>query len=209
MPQSQRSQKLGELEVLIESGLSCREIATRLGVSAATAIRWTKSAGRTTRLSGRLSEERRGAIFAAARDGASASEVAARFGVCLETARRYTGEPRRDRQGLREQLLAEVAGGLSRRAAAAKLGVSAATAVRWARKVGEGARPAKATRMRRERPLPIDEAREEKRARLLSAIASGLSRRKAAELVGLPIATGIRWAQEARRNQPAPQEPKD
>jgi transposase len=209
MPQSQRSQKLGELEALIESGLSCREIATRLGVSAATAIRWTKRAGLTSRRSGRLSPERRAAIFAAARDGASASEVAARFSVCLETARRYTGEPRRDRRAMREQLLSEVAGGLSRRAAAEKFGVSVATAVRWASKAGESARPAKATRMPRERPSLIDDAREDKRARLLSAVASGLSRRKAAELVGLPIATGIRWAREAQRNQSVPQEPKD
>jgi transposase len=199
MPQSQCSQKLGELEALIESGLSCREIAARLGVSAATAIRWTKRAGLTSRRSGRLSPERRAAIFAAAQDGASASEVVARFGVCLETARRYTREPRRDRRGLRERLLAEVAGGLSRRAAAVKLGVSVATAVRWARQDGEGAPLAKATRLPRERPSPVDEAREDKRARLLSAVASGLSRRKAAELVGLPVATAIRWAREGER----------
>ena len=196
MTQSQRSQKLGELEALIESGLSCREVAARLGVSVATAIRWTKRAGLKSRRDARLSTERRAAIVAVARGGVSASEIAARFGVCLETARRLSGEPKRDRRRLREQLHAEVAAGVSRRAAAAKLGVSIATAIRWARTDGYLARPTKPTRAARENPSPSDAAREDKRARLMSAVASGLSRRKAAKLVGLPIATAIRWARE-------------
>jgi transposase len=195
MTQSQRSQKLGELEALIESGLSCREVAARIGVSAATAIRWTKRAGLKSRRDARLSEETRAEISEAARGGASASELAARFGVVRETAWRHSGLSRADRQRLRELLLAEVADGLSRRAAAAKLGVSVATAIRWARRSRNTSRRVTA-RPQRDRSSAADEAREEKRARLMSAIASGLSRRKAAEVVGLPIATAIRWARE-------------
>jgi transposase len=198
MTQSQRSQKLGELEALIASGLSCREVAARLGVSAATAIRWTKHAGLKSQRDARLSTERRAAIVATARSGASASEIAARFGVCLETARRLSGEPKPDRRRLREQLHAEVGAGVSRRAAAAKLGVSIATAIRWARTDGYLEPPTKPARGTRGEALLIVLAREEKRARLMSAIDSGLSRRKAAELVGLPIATAIRWARESR-----------
>jgi transposase len=197
MTQSQRSQKLVEIEALIESGLSCREVATRLGLSIATTIRWTKRAGLTSRRSRLLSEDTRAAIVAAAHDGASASEIAKRFNVSLETARRHSGELKRDRAAMREQLRREVAGGLSRRAAAEKMGVSISTAIRWARRDGESASSLKAPRAQRDRPVVTNEAREEKRARLLSAIATGLSRRKAAELVGLPIATGIRWARQA------------
>lgn len=195
MTQSQRSQKLGELEALIESGLSCREVAARLGVSAATAIRWTKHAGLKSQRDARLSTEMQTAIFAAAQGGASASELAARFGVARETAWRHSGLSKADRHRLRELLLAEVEDGLSRRAAAAKLGVSVATAIRWARRSRDTARRSKA-RAPRDRSSLAEEARKAKRAQLMSAIASGLSRRKAAEAVGLPVATAIRWARE-------------
>jgi len=72
---------LGRLAEGIAAGLSCREIAARLGVSAATAIRWTKRCGLVSQRSRRLAPETRAALRRALNDGAAPAEAAARFGV--------------------------------------------------------------------------------------------------------------------------------
>src|SRR5438067_4922497 len=85
------SHDLNHLARWIEAGLSCREIALRLGVSAATAIRWTKRCGLTSRRSRRLKPELRGALVQALREGAAPAEAAARFGISARTAARLAG----------------------------------------------------------------------------------------------------------------------
>lgn len=195
MPQKWPAQKRRDLIACIESGLSCRAAGVRLGVSAATAVRWTKSAGLISPHDRRLGDHTRAALQAALRTGATPAEAAAMFDVSLSTAARMA--PQRDdpREPVRQALFAAVESGQSRRQAAAALGLSVATAIRWVRGAGlfgeyePCAKPARLARLPRFR---VD--RESKRAQLLQAIESGLSRRKAAAELGLPVATAIRWA---------------
>lgn len=197
MPQKWPEQKRLDLIACIQSGLSCRQAAIRVGVSPATAVRWTQGAGLTSARA-RIAPEARAALRAALHAGARPAEAAAKFDVSLSTAARLA--PRRDdkREPVRRALLAAVEGGLSRRQAAAALGLSVATAIRWAR---DAPRPSFAKPSRRLRPLRFRADREIKRAQLLEAIDSGLSRRKAAAALGLPVATAIRWASGAGTRQ--------
>src|SRR4051812_24495817 len=74
------------LAQLIEAGFSCREAAAELGVSAATAIRWTKRAGLVSRRSRRLAPETRAGLMRALGQGLTPAEAATRFGVHPRTA---------------------------------------------------------------------------------------------------------------------------
>ena len=228
--------KLRQLADGIAVGLSCREIAARLGVSAATAIRWTKRCGLTSRRSRRLTPERRAELLHALRGGAAPAKAAARFGVSARTVLRHAGEnvASQWRESQRSQLFAGLRSGMALRDAAAQAGVSASTAWRWARRAGvRVAAPARrvladnernatvameagmsaeaaasafalsettvARLSRRPRLAPERLAR---RRRLFAALASGLSCRKAAALLEMPIATAIRWARESGAGTP-------
>ena len=186
-------EKHQRLRELIENGSSCREAAAAIGVSAATAIRWTRRAGLKSASDRRLSNEARSAIADALRSGATCAEAAARFGVSDRTAARIADDAEIDRKRSEERarLMAALREGLSRRQAAAVAGVSASTAIRWAREAGtpHGRFVARSPRARR-----VDPERLAARERLLAAVASGLSRRKAAALLDVPVATAIRWA---------------
>src|SRR5947209_535697 len=113
---------LRQLAEAIEAGLSCREIALRLGVSAATAIRWTKRCGLTSRRSRRLKPELRGALVQALREGAAPAEAAARFGISARTAVRLAGPEPQNRAAAsrRARVLASLREGRSARDAAAE-----------------------------------------------------------------------------------------
>ena len=200
MPQKWPAQKRHDLIACIESGLSCREAAAQVGVSVATAVRWTQAAGLTSAWARRLVPETRAAMQQALLAGARPAEVAANFQVSLSTAARLAPPRDEAREPVRQALFAAVEGGLSRRQAAAALGLSVATAIRWARDAcpsHEGPSSPKPSRLARPPRFRAD--RESKRAQLLEAIDSGLSRRKAAAELGLPVATAIRWASGAGR----------
>ncbi len=221
---------LVKLAEAIAEGLSCRAAAARLGVSAATAIRWTKRCGLASRGSRRLSAEARASLRRLLDEGASPAEAAAKFGVSRRAAARLADptRPARRRQGLVD----DIRNGASLREAAARAGVSVSTADRWTRAAGVAVlrRPQRASR-RDEAPalaamergmsaaqaaaaFALSEAqvarlalrprlapeRLARRRRLFAALASGLSCRKAAALVGLPVATAIRWARQQSRN---------
>jgi transposase len=137
-------ERLARLAEGLARGLSCREVAAEIGVSAATAIRWAKRGGLKSRRSRRLAPETHAELIRALQEGLSPVEAATRAGVGVTTAER------------------------------------------WARRIGlpvSRRRPASAERLLR-------------RQKLFDALASGLSRRKAAALAGLPVATAIRWARE-------------
>jgi transposase len=228
MPHKLPDQKLQQLVACIDGGLSCREAAARIGVSVATAIRWTQKSGRKSYRSFRLSPDMRAELLAALRNGASPKDAAARFGVPLATAARL--HPRSvsnaEKAQRREALFAALRRGLSRRQAASETGLSVATAIRWARdadiaplpprrrpgpEVAAEVRAALRDGMTRDQATRTfdlhrstvarlagatrgDSARAAKRERLFAALRSGLSRRKAAVVAGLPVATAIRWA---------------
>jgi transposase len=215
---------------LLERGLSCREAATQLGVSAATVIRWAKRLSLTSRRSRRLDPQLRAALVRSLDEGASPIDAAARFGVTPRTAARLIDPAllRRRREEARERLLAALRSGSGLREAAAQAGMSVSTAGRWARAAGAPFHTA-GRRARREdeagalaameagmsapeaaatfdlspaavarlaqRPRLAPE-RLARRRQLFAALASGLSCRKAAAQVGLPVATAIRWARQ-------------
>jgi transposase len=203
MPQKWPAQKRLDLIAFVESGLSCRQAAVQVGVSAATAVRWTQGAGLISAQARRLAPPARAALRKALCDGASPTEAAAKFHVSRSTAARLA--PRRGdaREPMRKALCAAVDGGLSRRQAAVALGLSVATAIRWARNARPSREGPPVQPSRLARPPRFRADRESKRAQLLEAIDSGLSRRKAAAELGLPVATAIRWASSAgRRPEP-------
>lgn len=224
MTRKMQEPELRQLADGLARGLSCREVAALIGVSPATAIRWTQRCGLTSQRARRLAPEARLALREALRSGAATLEAAARFGVSARTAARHA-EPTRNaerRRGVIDRLRA----GASLREAAAQAGVSSSTAGRWARAAAlppatrrkaarrqdeamalsameSGMRPdeaatafgldaeAVARLARRPRLSPERLARRE---RLFAALASGLSARKAAALLQMPVATAIRWA---------------
>ena len=108
------------------------EIAAQLGVSAATAIRWTQRTGLVSRRSRRLTAQTRASIEQIA-SGASAEEAAARFGVSRRTASRIADAASRRREVQRAELFARARRRDSLREAAAAAGVGVSTAIRWAR----------------------------------------------------------------------------
>ena len=157
-------------------------------------------------------------------EGASPAKVAAKFDVSRRAAARLADPAWAERR--RRHVLDDLGEGASLGEAAAEVGISASTAARWARAAGLPRRPRRATRpdeaqalaamergmsaaeaakrfalseaalarlLRRPRLKPERLAR---RRQLFGAIASGLSCRKAAALVGLPVATAIRWARQ-------------
>jgi len=215
---------LGRLAEGIAAGLSCREIAARLGVSAATAIRWTKRCGLVSQRSRRLAPETRAALRRALNDGAAPAEAAARFGVSPRTVARLCDPG--EAEARRRRLLDEVGAGAPLDEAAGRAGVSPVTAGRWARRAGlttSGRRrddeaealaamengmsaaeaaatfalgPAILARLvRRARLSP---QRLQRREALFAALDSGLSCRKAAAALNMPVATAIRWARQRR-----------
>ncbi len=222
--------QLRQLADGLASGLSCREIAARLGVSAATAIRWAKRCGLVSLRSRRLSPERRAALLQAMREGETPAQAARRHNVSARTAARLVdgSAARLRREGRRAGLLQDLCSGLALRDAAAAAGVSASTAWRWARMAGatvarlsrrgraDDERKAIAameagmnmleaattyrlseTTMARIGRLPrLAPERLARRRRLFAALAAGLSCRKAAAQLDMPIATAIRWARE-------------
>jgi transposase len=214
----------------LEDGLSCREAAKRIGVSAPTAIRWAKRLGLTSRRSRRISPEIRAALLSALGAGASPAQVAAQFGIHPRTAT-LMQDPEmiaRRREASRERLIAALRGGAALHEAAALAEISLSTAGRWAREAGLP--PARARRRSRRddeaKALAAMEAgmsgreaaatfdlseaavarlakrsrlapeRLARRQRLFAALATGISCRKAAAQVGLPVATAIRWARQ-------------
>ena len=226
MTRKMQNDDLGRLAQGIAAGLSCREIAARLGVSPATAIRWTKRCGLVSQRSRRLAPETRAALRQALSDGATPAEAAASFSVSPRTAERL-----RDPAAVeaRRRLLDEIRAGAPFDEAAARAGVSALIAARWTRHGGfavperrrdveaqalaamEGGMsaeqaaanfaltPASLARLAR-RPRLAPE-RLERRAQLFAALAAGLSCRKAAAELNMPVATAIRWARQHRRQR--------
>jgi transposase len=216
--------ELERLAAGLAAGLSCRQMAALLGVSAATAIRWTQRLGLQSQRARKLSPEARDAVRQALAAGASPTQAAARFDVSPRTAARLADPARAERR--RRRLIKDLAEGASLGEAAAEAGVSASTAGRWARAAGLARRRRRATRpdeaqalAAMERGMGAAEAarrfalsepalarlllrprlkpeRLARRRQLFGAIASGLSCRKAAALVGLPVATAIRWARQ-------------
>ena len=197
MPQKWPAQKRDELIACLHAGFSCRKAAAHVGVSAATAVRWSHAAGLASHAGRRLKPEIRAALLAALDAGARPSEAAAIFQVSRSTAARLAPPREIERNSARDALFAALSAGLSRRRAAAALGISVATAIRWAR--GVELASAASPSPRRPRPPRYRLDREAKQAELMAAIDSGLSKRRAAAEVGLPIATAIRWASDARR----------
>jgi transposase len=218
---------LPKLSEALAQGLSCREAAARLGVSAATAIRWTKRCGLVSQRSRRLSTEARAGLRQLLDAGASPAEAAAKFGVSRRAAARLS-DPKRAAQR-RGALVADVFSGASLREAAARADVSVSTAGRWTREAGV---PRRRAPRRREAPAlaamergmsaaeaalafmlsEAEVARLAKRPRLsperlarrrhlFAALASGLSCRRAAALIGMPIATAIRWARQQSKSE--------
>jgi len=227
MTRKMQDDDLGRLAQGIAAGLSCREIAANLGVSPATAIRWTKRCGLVSQRSRRLAPETRAALRRALREGAAPAEAATRFGVSPRTAARLV-DPR-EAEARRRRLLDEIAAGAPLDEAAARAGVSGVTAGRWARHAGiaiPGRRrdvealalsamedgmgaaeaaarfaltPAVVARLVRRARLSPE--RLQRREALFAALDSGLSCRKAAAALDMPVATAIRWARR-RPTQP-------
>jgi transposase len=224
MTRKMQNDDLGRLAEGIAAGLSCREIAARLGVSAATAIRWTKRCGLVSQRSRRLAPETRAALRRALREGAAPIEAAMRFGVSPRTASRLV-DPR-DAEARRRRLLDEISAGAPLDEAAARAGVSAVTAARWTRRAGlavpgrrreveaqalaameggMGGEQAAATfalspaiLARLARRARLSPQRLQRREALFAALDSGLSCRKAAAEIDMPVATAIRWARQRR-----------
>ena len=172
----------------LEDGLSCREAATQIGVSAATAIRWAKRLGLTSRRSRRLSPETRTALLSALATGASPVKVAAQFGVHPRTAT-LMQDPEtsaRRREASRERLLAALRGGAALREAAAQAEISLSTAGRWSREAGLPRAPV------RRRSRRADEAKA------VAAMEAGMSGREAAATFRLTEATVAQLARRAR-----------
>jgi transposase len=144
MDRRMQDERLSRLAEGLARGLSCREVAAEIGVSAATAIRWAKRCGLKSRRSRLLAPETRDTLLQALGEGATAAEAATRARV------------------------------------------GAATAERWARRAG----------IALPRRRPVSAERLQRRQKLFDALASGLSRRKAAAFADLPISTAIRWARE-------------
>jgi transposase len=197
MPQKWPAQKREALIAYIREGLSLRQAASRLGVSAATAVRWAHAAGVASRAVQRLAPQKRDALVAALHAGANPADAAAQYQVSRSTAARLAPPRKASREQARGALAAALSAGFSRRRAAAALGLSVATAIRWARDLDlDGVAPALPT-PRRPRSPRYRPDRELKKAELFAAIKSGLSKRQAAAEVGLPVATAIRWASGA------------
>ncbi|HXT09550.1 MAG TPA: helix-turn-helix domain-containing protein [Roseiarcus sp.] len=227
MPHKMQNDDLSRLAQGIAAGLSCREIAARLGVSPATAIRWTKRCGLVSQRSRRLAPETRAALRRALSDGAAPAEAAARFGVSLRTAERLRDPADAE---ARRRLLDEIRAGAPLEEAAARAGVSALIAARWTRGAElaisghrrdvearalaamEGGMSAEqaaaafalspASLVRLARRPRLSPERLKRRQQLFAALASGLSCRKAAAALNMPVATAIRWA----RQRPAQRE---
>jgi transposase len=199
MPQKWPAQKRDELIACLREGLSCRRAAARVGVSVATAVRWTHVAGLTGHAGRRLKPETRAALRAALDAGAKPLEAAAIFQVSRSTAARLAPPREPARSAERDALCAALSAGLSRRRAAAALGLSVATAIRWARDLDPARLAPASPAPHRSRPPRYRPDREAKRAQLFAAIDAGLSKRRAAAEVGLPVATAIRWASDAGR----------
>ena len=233
MTRKMQDDDLRRLAEGLAEGLSCREIAARLGVSAATAIRWTKRCGLVSRRSRRLAPETRAALRQALRDGAAPAEAAARFGVSLRTAARLGDSGQAEER--RRRLILDLGGGASLDDAAERAGVSLSTASRWARHAGLPVPPrrrappdiearavaamergmnaaeaasifalSQATIARLARRKRLSPERLKRRELLFAALASGLSCRKAAALLDMPVATAIRWARERGDAEPKP-----
>ena len=216
--------ELKRLAAGLAAGLSCRQMAARLGVSAATAVRWTQRLGLQSQRARKLSPEARDAVRQALAAGASPTQAAAKFEVSRRAAARLADPAWAERR--RQRLIDDLGNGASVGEAAAEAGVSVSTAWRWARAAGLARRRRRATRPDEaqaleamERGMSASEAvrryslseptlarllrrprlrpeRLARRRQLFGAIASGLSCRKAAALVGLPVATAIRWARQ-------------
>jgi len=207
MPQKWPAQKRDEVIAALRDGLSCRQAAARFGVSVASAVRWTREAGLTSRAGRRLRPEVRAALLAALEAGARPAEAAAVLQVSRSTAARLAPPREATREAQRDALFAALSAGVSRRRAAAALNLSVATAIRWARDF-DPARVVSASRAPRSpRPPRYRPDREAKQAELAAAIQSGLSKRRAAAQVGLPVATAIRWASRTRIDDRRPDGP--
>jgi len=198
MPQKWPAQKHEDLIACLREGLSSRQAASRLGVSAATAVRWARASGLVSRSPRRLPPETLAALVDALRAGARPADAAVQFQVSRSTAARLAPARGASRAQAREALAGALSAGMSRRRAAAALGLSVATAIRWARDLELVGVPPVPPAPRRPRSPRYRPDREAKRAALLAAIESGLSKRRAAAEVGLPVATAIRWASATR-----------
>jgi transposase len=227
MTRKMQNDDLGRLAEGIAAGLSCREIAARLGVSAATAIRWTKRCGLVSQRSRRIPPETRAALRRALNDGAAPGEAAERFGVSPRTAARLADPDKAEAR--RRRLLDEIGSGAPLAEAAARAGVSPVTAGRWARRAGlmvigrrrdEEAKALAAMEAgmsaeqaaakfalnaavvaRLSRRARLSPERLKRREALFAALDAGFSCRKAAAQLDMPVATAIRWARQ-RRTQP-------
>jgi transposase len=224
MTRKMQDDDLGRLAQGIAAGLSCREIAARLGVSPATAIRWTKRCGLVSQRSRRLAPETRAALRRALREGAAPVDAAMRFGVSPRTAARLV-EPG-EAEARRRRLVEDIKGGARLEEAAARAGVSRVTAGRWARRAGvavavrsgdiesralaameDGMSAAEAAASfalsptllaRLAQRARLAPERLQRRQALFAALDTGLSCRKAAAALNMPVATAIRWARQRR-----------
>lgn len=198
MAQKWPALKQQEVLAAVCNGLSCRQAAARAKVSVATAIRWARAEGISPQAPRRLAPETRAALVAALKSGATLNDAASLFQVSRSTVVRLAPSREASRNTERASLFAALSVGLSRRRAAALLGLSIATAIRWARDFDPACHAPASPSPRKPRPPRFRQDREAKQAELLAAIGSGLSKRRAAAEVGLPVATAIRWASDAR-----------
>jgi transposase len=159
----------------LRDGAPVADAAARFGVSRSTAERLGDPAA---------AAERRQRLIDDVLGGASLGDAAAHAGVSASTAARWArragAEVARQVNSARRRdealAMAAIEGGMSVEEAAARFALTA---------------PAVARLIGRPRLAPERLAR---RRQLFEAIASGLSCRKAAARVGLPVATAIRWA---------------